>query len=529
MKFDKVNIWDNIKEIQFLLDQSKFRLSLEKSRKLLSSEFFEKQNRESHLASGQLAGLLIDIGEEGRIEEASILGLRIFEENYDILKQIIKEHSIEYNLGNAKSTLFKIGLRKYISNFGESRKKEYFSPENLELITQSKNHYWRAFKQIRKMDDESRDKLQVNLGISLSNSCRIIEAFDYFDGVICENKDFAMAYANRADLFDWIVEISGVGNQSMKVHAVRDYEKALSLGGNANTFKKVWRIKMQVYRDSLAKEGIHENQMQSYFDQIETDRLKYTDFQIFCIKNHLMLNEHSIYCNCIGATEDRLMIPAPVFPVSDKARRMELILNRLKSEYALARYLYYQASTDDDMLKKISDESKYSNLGLSESNSIIYEMYRQCFKICFGILDKIARAMCIMFDLAAENEPLYFVSFWKPRGKSLTEIQKERWDKINKIRNYGLSALFSQATDLNIRNGELSELKIWRDELEHEILLLLDFKREPIDDPYSVLGDFKFTKRADFINQTLLLLKFTRASIFYFVFCARSYYRGETK
>ena len=48
----------------------------------------------------ELAGFLIDIGEEGRIKQAAQDGLKIIEDERENLNGIITEDSIEYNLGN---------------------------------------------------------------------------------------------------------------------------------------------------------------------------------------------------------------------------------------------------------------------------------------------------------------------------------------------------------------------------------------------------------------------------------------------
>ena len=66
------------------------------------------QRKEEFYLKIELAGFLIDIGEEGRIKEATLEGLKTIELERENLKGIVTEDSIEYNLGNAKSTLFKI-------------------------------------------------------------------------------------------------------------------------------------------------------------------------------------------------------------------------------------------------------------------------------------------------------------------------------------------------------------------------------------------------------------------------------------
>lgn len=151
-------------------------------------------------------------------------------------------------------------------------------------------------------------------------------------------------------------------------------------------------------------------------------------------------------------------------------------------------------------------------------------MLRTSFRLCFGILDKIAHAICELFDISDPDEPLAFERFWKPRGKRLSQKQQERWGKINAIENYSLLALYSQATDLNSYSGEWGDFKKWRNALEHEILILTNGSGKPID-PFKAISSSRRIVAVDyneFKNTTIHLLQLTRSAIFNFVFCVRT-------
>jgi hypothetical protein len=203
---------------------------------------------------------------------------------------------------------------------------------------------------------------------------------------------------------------------------------------------------------------------------------------------------------------------------------MEYVLNRLKSEFALARLLYYQALLQEtDRWETYDDEVIFTELYEGESIGTRSEMTRTSFRMCFGILDKIGRAICDLFDLANPDEPIYFESFWRPRGKDLSSKQKERWPRLNSIRNFPLLALYSQATDLNSHSGEWGIFKAWRNALEHGMMMLSYSKEAPLD-PYGVLKDNQYLQSVhydDFVEKTLHFLRLTRSAIFNFTFCAR--------
>jgi hypothetical protein len=190
--------------------------------------------------------------------------------------------------------------------------------------------------------------------------------------------------------------------------------------------------------------------------------------------------------------------------------------------------LYYRAvSQDINNWQTYDEEVTYTELYEDEAIGTGPEMLRTSFRLCFGVLDKIVRAVCDLFNLADPTEPIYFESFWRPRGSNLSEKQKQRWSKVNSIENFPLLALYSQATDLNSHGGEWGIFKTWRNDLEHEMLILTQSAREPID-IYGTLGGTTSTKRVqheEFKEKTLHLLQLTRSAIFNFVFCVR--HEGE--
>ncbi|MGP4813113.1 LA2681 family HEPN domain-containing protein [Psychrobacter sp. 1Y10] len=81
---------------------------------------------------------------------------------------------------------------------------------------------------------------------------------------------------------------------------------------------------------------------------------------------------------------------------------MEKVLNRLKSEFGLARLMLYEykvAKSDND----IDDDACYAELYDNELLGTNIEKLRTAFRICFGILDKIGNAVALLFDLQLKN------------------------------------------------------------------------------------------------------------------------------
>lgn len=463
---------------------------------------------------GELSGLLVDIGAEGKIKQAVEDGLNLIDTYQNALRKVIAESSFEYNIGNAKKSLFDV-IRATTENF-------ISTPETIELLTAAKNHYWRAYKSLPKNDRDLEKKILVNLGNSLNASGRTIEALAYFDHVLKMDPSFPRANASKASALYGFLELTGHETISSLYQVKVYFERAINSEEPAKDYIRNWESKLCEVTSKLEGYGYDSEQYENDLEETRNEARKHSEFRRFCIDNHLALCEHAIFCNCRGARYDDLAIPPVSRPIGGKfVPQMELYLNRLKSEFTLARYLYFQSITDsDDMVDSINNETKYTELFEGEEIGLRGEMLRNSFRLCFGILDKIAHGVCDLFDLADEGEKIYFERFWRPRGKS--EKQKSRWDTINNIRNYPLLALYSQATDLNTHSGEWKIFKKWRNALEHEMLLLITGDTFKSKHYKLVEKDNHINIDREFFNEKALhLLQLTCSAIFNFVFCVR--------
>jgi len=253
------------------------------------------------------------------------------------------------------------------------------------------------------------------------------------------------------------------------------------------------------------------------FNSLEQE-LKLNDFEYenhsrrlkFYLDNFLSLSEHALYCKCNSSKIDNLTIGYPNCTTTDvKLVQLEILLNRIKSEFSLARTLYYEF-----LSFTYEDNVHYESLIQGITNGLNYEKLRTSFRLCFGILDKIAEGICSLFDLETKpNENIYFESFWNPTGK-------KRWIQINAIKNIHLTALYSIASDLNRKNGEFGFYKNWRNRMEHGIFTLT----ENPNVNNTILKEqllLEHTTKDNFENQTKYLLQLTRSAIFSYVFCTR--------
>jgi hypothetical protein len=194
---------------------------------------------------------------------------------------------------------------------------------------------------------------------------------------------------------------------------------------------------------------------------------------------------------------------------------MEMVLNRLKSEFSFARHLYFEYRTEEQDYELLHD-SCFSELFNDELLGIDVEKLRTAFRSCFGILDKIAVAICELLDLYPPKGEVYFQSFWQLD-------QDNRREKFNSQKSPGLLALYSIATDLNDRKGgEWSFFKQLRNDLEHEFVVVhKTYNPSDIYKSYEFIKNIVFINEEDFLNHLERLFQLTRSAIFSFVFAVR--------
>lgn len=504
-------------ELTELINQQHYKGAIDKiHNQLIEAE--KRKEREKYFLQADLAGFLIDIGEEGKIEKAAIEGLNILKRGEKQIKKYVWDDSYFYNIGNAYDTLYKIKL---------STNQIEFKPDSIGLLNMARDSFWKAYKITRdNPENQLRPDYTVNLANSLDKSGRVVEALQFYDIVIKDNPGFPKAHANRSEALLWLTEVSGSSSVNLIHQAKEGYSMASESSDIPNWMKTIFEKKAEILEKKLqAHPNFKKFDLEHESKELKKEYESHSDYRKFCLREFLTLSEHSLYCNCIGARRDDLMIATPSFPIQGELIPvMEHYLNRIKSEFAISRLLLYRSLLGESEDWKIfQEEVVYTELFENEVIDIRTEMLRSSFRLCFGILDKIGEAICELYDLASSNENIYFENFWNPRGRNLSQKQKERWKKINSIQNPSLLALYSQACDLNSKKGEWSFFKSWRNSLEHGIFVISVDGTEGMD-PFKIWDKKRKVASTDYLNfieKTLELLRFTRSAIFNFVFCVR--------
>ncbi len=454
-----------------------------------------------------LYGFLIDIGCDSKNENDLRQAIAFYEKNGEELQSIITKPSYFYNLANAYSGLSQI---YFLSNRGVPK---------VEIIKttlqQPISLYWQAFKSLSNKDTDTRPKILINLSNSLTDAGRIIEAIQFLDIVLANTPSYPQAITSLADhiwRLSLVTNCTVTGSLYGRIFELYDYCINKGILPNAQLERCI--NQREKAKNKIESLGFDVSTIQVKMAEAQQEFEKHKEYRKFCINNFLTLNEHAVYCNCSQAQKDDLQIGVKHAKfIGAKVPKLELLLNRMKSEFSLARWLFHQSTAKE---QKLDSDTLYSELLDGEIINSETELLRTSFRTCYGILDKIAKGICKLYDLTGDTDNVLFEAFWNPANQA-------RWSKINQIKNMHLSALYSIASDLNTKTGELKHFKDWRNKLEHGILILKDTKKETTD-PLGIYKDvdfFSIVDIDDFREKTMHLLQLTRAAIFSFVYCVR--------
>lgn len=480
-------------------------------------KFLKSPKKDFYLLDGIASGF-IDVGCESSNEEIIEIGLSLFAQYREELKKYISEDRFEYCIGNAQQGLFETKVEKNLNYFP---KLEIVK----DLLFPSKESFLKAFKKINLQTLKNSDlNILTNLGNNLSNSGRIVESLQLYDTVLLSNKKFPHAILAKANR---LFRLQSQTNIKITIFLLIKTYSLYDLIKNENSFPQNCRsdikLAMQICISKLKNENYDIDSL-DFKKEEELNKIEYLNHSPkirFYLDNFLSLSEHGLYCKCNGAKYDDLMIGYSGFITkSDKVVHLEQLLNRVKSEFSLAREMFYEYKTQE-----LEDNLHYETFGKSGT---LYgtkaEKLRTSFRICFGILDKIAEGICYLFEIQkGKNENVYFESFWK-KERNLQKLC-QRWEKLNSIKNIHLTALYSIACDLNKKNGEFGFYKEWRNQLEHGVFSLTTTQEELDLISGSLFGECVL--ESDFAIKAKHLLQLTRAAIFSYTFCVRQEMSGE--
>ena len=449
------------------------------------------------------AGFLVDIAHALSNREHARRAVKIFGSLESKIEGAIDSHLYFYNLANAKC------------NIVDQKSTFDLSFSSIETLVEAKNDYWKSIKEARKIGEEFPEQY-VNLANCLKRQFRLSEALWYYDNIRELAPEIPQSWINRSEALLMLNTVSNSYSTKMLYEISSGYSQA--------SHSKVVPPDYAAYYGEQAerfKQRISEN------DHAETQKefQELSEYRKYCCRHNLTLSEHGLYCACAGTARDNLTIPILSTTVSGAfIPQMEAVLNRLKSEFSMARRLYFEYASSEVGTNNLVHEECFTDLETNECLGINFEKLRTAFRLCFGILDKIGLAICEHHSLKPRNGIVYFQNFWQLDHGN-------RREKFEAIKNPGLLALYSIATDLNEhKHGEWKDFKRLRNAMEHGFLVITHSSR--INDAFGAYersDDIELVDLEVFEKMVEQMIQLTRSAIFSFVFYFRQKGLAESK
>ena len=375
--------------------------------------------------------------------------------------------------------------------------------------------FWRALR--LSQPDSEKYRIRNNLANCLSLTGRYIEALSLLE------ENIRIAPQQFESLVSWGNAAESLLNNSYMPSAASFYfvlaERYVIALNNSKSQQEadqiqgdIDRVKLRLlkYGHDLTEELIAQNRLEEH-----AEYRKHTKFRKFVLGRNIALSEHSLYCRCSNSKHDDLGIALSSGSVHiskpDKLMLLENYICQIKSEFSFSRILYYkfiEMSKDDIETDKyyVADDKIDTRMGPGDFiGGYIYEHIKTSFKVLYGVLDKIASAILIVFDIDKKKKSIHFENFFG------------QFKELDGSENIHLHALYSLSLDLSRNEGnKVGSLKIYKDirnKLEHNLLLF----------DHEVTNIEKGTiTAADFEKYLIELLRVTKSAIFSLVYLIRT-------
>jgi tetratricopeptide (TPR) repeat protein len=279
-----------------------------------------------------VASIFIDVGHMLPNAASTQKGLDILKKYKTEIIEQISEDAYYYNLSNAKSNLVK---EKNPFNHTFS---------TIEQLIEIKKDLWKAIKSSTHGFNTTSPTYIVNLGNSLKQQFRISEAMACYDLVNSFEIDIPQSWINRSETLIMLNQVSHIYSIQMLEQIKEGYEKVIISEEIPPHWVEHYREQVRFHQNKI-DEACVEAGIESDVHDKEKTEFEYqqlSDYRKFCLGHNLSLSEHGLYCSCVGSSRDNLTIPTTEGVVGDFVIPMEMVLNRLKSEFSFSRHLYFE-------------------------------------------------------------------------------------------------------------------------------------------------------------------------------------------
>lgn len=323
--------------------------------------------------------------------------------------------------------------------------------------------YRKARESFNKVADRTNlPSAATNSGNILEKYGRYYEAILLYDKAIRSNRNFGMAFGNKAVSLIFYYRIAIKKNLDILFEAAELLRRALD---SDNTLEIGGQNAIDIFKLHLAS---LENYLTNRKRKNQSNCIEPTPYRAFCSSRNIYLNFCFNCYKCETGYKDTFFPPfiEKIKHASDKERlkyhsfskKMYYsykTLNQILEDYATARAIYFHATLDN--LNDLDADTEYASVLDYCKNSIRYGYFKAAYLKLFNILDKIAHIAFYNYEI--EQKYIYFKDLLSPLFQDL----------VIKANNRGLLALHNLAGDLE-DDGIYSHLRIIRHYLTHDLI-----------------------------------------------------------
>lgn len=430
------------------------------------------------------AAILVDAGALVKNHEVIVKGVEIYR---NAVNKYQDNTELKYNLANG---LHALALSTAHKDFSWYRDTESYRLEARQYFYVAANDNKASF--------DIRSQSCTNLGNLLWSSYRWVEAYDFYTLALTENPKNGVASAGALKMLKYALQ-QELGDYKLLVKEI----EYLAYHVNQN-LESIYS-----YSGGYGVKGIVEEIRD--IPRVEKDRsaLQGDEYKKFVISHNLTLSPTIHSHTHESRYWDNINISSVSVGLGSDSSVPEIfaMINILKSDYILARQLFFNASSRlFNETGNYNDTLNYACYGVNESALALAQ------RSALDILDKVAVATLSYLGIGVAKRTS-FKEAWFKKGKD----EKEEFSPaiLQEIENgnTALLALTEVSRDLSNKIGFLSKKQASRNSSTHRFTVLHDLGGVPT----SHSGCLEHFDYEVFLRESLQTLKLARSTVIYFV------------
>ena len=430
------------------------------------------------------AAILVDAGALVKNYEVVVEGVEIYR---NAVSKYQDNSELKYNLAN--------GLRALAQSTAYTGFNWYRDTEDYRL--EARKYFYVAAND-NEASFDIRSQSCTNLGNLLRSSYRWVEAYDFYTLALIQNPRNGMASSGALKILKYALE-QELGNHELLVKEIEFL--AFHVDQNLES--------IYTYSGSYGVKGIVDEIKD--IPRVENDRsgVEGDEYEKFVVSHNLTLSPTIHSHPHESRYWDNINISSVNVGVGSDSSVPEIfaMINILKSDYILARQLFFNASRRlFNETGNYNDTLNYACYGVNESALALAQ------RSALDILDKVGVATSSYLGIGGAKRTSFKEAWFKKSKDEKNEFKPAIIQEIENG-NVALLALTEVSRDLSNKMGFLSKKQTSRNSSTHRFTVLHDLGGIPA----SHSGCLEHFEYEVFLRESLNTLKLARSSVIYFV------------